>query len=50
MNKHGAKIMQDREDGEALGIRGTPTFLVNGTALAQISESAMRSAIEDALK
>ena len=50
MNKHGAKVMQDRDDGKALGVKLTPTIIVNGTALNEIGESAIRFAIEDALK
>lgn len=50
MNKHGAKVKQDHEDGKANGVRYTPTIFVGRTALNEIGETAIRSAIEDALK
>ena len=29
-NKYADKVQRDQQDGEALGVRGTPTFFVNG--------------------
>ena len=43
------QIDQDREDATALGIRGTPTFFVNGTKLHQIGYEPLKKAIELAL-
>lgn len=50
MNKHGAKVKLDQEDGRANGVRYTPTIFVGRSALSQIGEGAIRSAIEEALK
>lgn len=46
-----ARIQEDAEEGTRIGVRGTPTFLVNGKLLvgAQPFE-AFQTAIEDALK
>lgn len=49
-NKYKAKTERDRKDGEALGVRQTPTFFVNGRKLARLSESDLRSLIDDELK
>lgn len=43
------KIERDAADGRALGIRGTPTFFVNGTMVEELSEQALRTAIDGAL-
>lgn len=48
--KHGAKIRQDETDGKAVGIRGTPSFFVNGVQLPELGEQPLRDAIEAALK
>lgn len=48
--KHGAKIEIDRQDGEALGVQGTPTFFVNGVKLPQIGYSVLKEAIDKALQ
>lgn len=43
------KIERDAADGQALGIRGTPTFFVNGDLVEDLSEQGLRAAIERAL-
>lgn len=48
--KHGSKIEQDKVDGEKVGVNGTPTFYVNQRPLPQLSEGALRTAIENELK
>ncbi len=45
-NRYGAKIERDKQDGQALGVRQTPTFFVNGRKLMQFSERALRQMIE----
>lgn len=48
--KFDAKIEQDRKDGQAIGVRRTPTFFVNGRELATFGESYLRALIEEELK
>jgi protein-disulfide isomerase len=47
--KHGEKVRQDEEDGKKVGVRGTPSFFINGEPLMQLGESQLRDAIEQAL-
>ena len=44
-----AKIEQDKADGEALGITGTPTFFLNGEMLEISSFEDLTAQIDDAL-
>jgi protein-disulfide isomerase len=44
-----AKAQRDRQDGVALGVRGTPTFFVNGQAVFGMDESMLRQLIDAAL-
>ncbi len=48
--KYDAEIRRDMEDGELLGIEGTPTFYINGMMLttAEYSADGVRAAIERA--
>ncbi len=46
-NRFRAKIDRDKSDGQALGVRQTPTFFVNGRKLMQVSESALRRLIDE---
>lgn len=46
----GSRIEQDREDGLALGVNGTPTFFVNGRPLLQLGYAPLRAAIERELR
>ncbi len=48
--KFDAKIEQDRKDGQAIGVRRTPTFFVNGRELATFGESYLRALIDEELK
>ena len=49
-NRYAAKLERDKNDGQSLGVRQTPTFFVNGRKLARLSESDLRSLIEEELK
>ena len=49
LTKHGSKIEQDNQDGTQLGVRGTPTFFVNGVMLENIGYGPVKEAIEKAL-
>jgi protein-disulfide isomerase len=49
-NRYGAKIERDKKDGQALGVRRTPTFFVNGRELIQFGEAPLRQLIDDELK
>lgn len=48
--KFDAKIEQDRKDGQALGVRKTPTFFVNGRELATFGESYLRALIDEEMR
>jgi protein-disulfide isomerase len=45
-----SRIEQDRADGLALGVNGTPTFFINGTMLPQLGYGPLRAAIERELE
>lgn len=45
-----AKIAQDKKDGQNLGIRKTPTFLVNGRELVKFGEAGLRELIDEELR
>ncbi|HRH45081.1 MAG TPA: thioredoxin domain-containing protein [Pyrinomonadaceae bacterium] len=49
-NRYQTKIQRDLQDGQALGVRQTPTFFVNGRRLARFSEADLRALIEEELK
>ena len=49
-NRYAAKIERDKKDGQALGVRQTPTFFVNGRKLARIGEADLKSLIDEELK
>ena len=44
--KHSGKIHIDQEDGNRVGVQGTPTFFVNEKPLKDLGEQALRAAIE----
>ena len=48
--RYDAKIERDKKDGQALGVRRTPTFFVNGRELARFAEADLRALIEEELK
>lgn len=49
-NRYVSKIQRDMKDGQALGVRRTPTFFVNGRELARFSEADLRALIEEEMK
>lgn len=50
IKKHEEKIRIDEQDGMRVGVRGTPTFFVNGQMLHRLGEEHLIEAIEQALK
>ncbi len=50
MAKHGWKVEQDQTDGEAVGARRTPTFIVNGKILSEIGYRPSKKAVDEELK
>lgn len=50
VKKHEHKVAEDKADGLALGVNGTPTFFINGRMLDQFSEEYLKAAIEHFLK
>ena len=49
-NKYASKIERDKKDGQALGVRQTPTLFINGRKLGRLDEMGLRYLIEDELK
>lgn len=49
-NRYQEKLQRDLKDGQALGVRQTPTFFVNGRKLARFSETDLRALIDEELK
>lgn len=49
-NRYREKLQRDLKDGQALGVRQTPTFFVNGRKLARFSEADLRALIDEELK
>lgn len=49
-NRYVPKIERDKKDGQALGVRRTPTFFVNGRELARFSEADLRALIDEEMK
>lgn len=47
--KYAQKADRDLKDGQALGVRQTPTFFVNGRKLARLSMQDLRSLINEEL-
>jgi len=47
--KHGAKVDEDHSDGTIIGVRGTPTFFVNGEMIQDLGYEPLKQAIESAL-
>jgi len=44
-----AIINQDKSDGDAVGVQGTPSFFVNGKAVANYDYASLKTAIDAAL-
>lgn len=49
-NRYQEKLQRDLKDGQALGVRQTPTFFVNGRKLARFGEADLRALIDEELK
>ena len=49
-NRFQEKLQRDLKDGQALGVRQTPSFFVNGRRLARFSETDLRALIDEELK
>lgn len=49
-NRFQAKLERDLKDGQALGVRQTPTIFVNGRKLTRLNESDLRAMIDEELK
>lgn len=47
--RYDAKIERDKKDGQALGVRRTPTFFVNGRELMRFGEAELRQLIAEEL-
>jgi len=47
--KHRAKVHRDLEDAQALGVRGTPTFYVNGRLLERLGYEPLKALVEEEL-
>lgn len=45
-NKYASKVERDKKDGQALGVRQTPTLFVNGIKLGSLNEQALRVLID----
>ena len=49
-NRYRDKLQRDMRDGQAVGVRKTPSFFVNGRMLMRFSESDLRALIDSELK
>lgn len=49
IEKHRAHIERDQADGQALGVRGTPTLFINGKIMNDMSYGALKKEIESQL-
>ena len=50
IKKHSHKVDMDEADGKLVGVRGTPTFFVNGQMVRELGEEPLRAAIEEAIR
>ncbi len=50
LEKHSKKIKMDEADGRNVGVRGTPTFFVNGKMLLELGYEPIKQAIETELE
>lgn len=48
--KYDKQILEDMEDGKKVGVRGTPTFFVNGNQLTELGYDSLKKAIESEIK
>jgi protein-disulfide isomerase len=49
-NRFSAKLERDKKDGQANGVRQTPTIFVNGRQLARLYEGDLKALIDEELK
>jgi len=49
-NRYASKVERDHRDGQALGVRQTPTIFVNGRKLARLGEADLRALIDEELE
>ncbi len=49
-NRYAPKLERDKKDGQANGVRQTPTIFVNGRQLARLDEADLKSLVEEELK
>lgn len=49
-NRFAAKLERDKKDGQANGVRQTPTIFVNGRQLARLYEADLKALIDEELK
>lgn len=49
IEKHRAHIERDQADGKALGVRGTPTFFINGQIVDDMSYQSIKARIQGLL-
>ncbi len=47
--KYDALVMEDMEDGKKVGVRGTPTFFVNGHQVQELGYESLKNEIESRL-
>ncbi|MEK7724619.1 MAG: thioredoxin domain-containing protein, partial [Acidobacteriota bacterium] len=49
-NRYQVKLNRDKQDGQSLGVRQTPTLFVNGRRLVRLGESDLKAMIDEELK
>jgi protein-disulfide isomerase len=49
-NRFGSKVDRDKQDGQTVGVRQTPTIFVNGRKMNRLFESELRSMIKQELE
>jgi protein-disulfide isomerase len=49
-NRFGPKVERDKQDGQTMGVRQTPTIFVNGRKLTRLFESELRSMVKQELE
>lgn len=48
--KYDEQILEDFEDGKRVGVKGTPTFFINGQVLQELGYESLKREIESKLK
>jgi protein-disulfide isomerase len=49
-NRYAAKLARDKQDGQSLGVRRTPTIFVNGRQLARLDAADLKGLINEELQ